>query len=476
MPATQTRRRKLKTENPEKYAELLAKERVAAKKYLLKKKKQWEEGNHTQAEIDEYNTKKEEKRRYARDYYWKIKSGQTRKSAVADSTTPKKRPKDMSPNELRKYQSNQRRAQRAALSHQKKTAIRLKDRERKNKKREEAMLARISRSSARSSDRVGHLKKSADNLNNDEYKPKTKRLAPKYTKKALNLHNSRTPEKKHPCQSFFSTKESDNMDIKEELGIQLQDFFLEDSYQQEDISKPVNNMDKESDNLDIKEELDIELQDFLLKEPGQEEEMSKPVSDMVQASDNVDIKEEELGIRLQDSILKELDQEEEMSKPVHSIMQKLQASLDAIQDEADKAKEFRKRANKDVEMLITQLAEFKKGQLVSSKEEREVLLRHIDTLKAELKVKDGSFDVLKTKLRASKAELCVVRLQLEEIHKEKQLLEHKMAEAEAKWKSSEEDYKSQITKLEVCMKDLQEQLMSARQVGITSERQKQFSK
>lgn len=39
-----------------------------------------------------------------------------------------------------------------------------------------------------------------------------------------------------------------------------------------------------------------------------------------------------------------------------------------------------------------------------------------------------------------------------------------MAEAEAKWKSSEEDYKSQITKLEVCMKDLQEQLMSARQV------------
>ncbi|KAK0054533.1 GRIP and coiled-coil domain-containing protein 2 [Biomphalaria pfeifferi] len=64
--------------------------------------------------------------------------------------------------------------------------------------------------------------------------------------------------------------------------------------------------------------------------------------------------------------------------------------------------------------------------------------------------------------RTSEIELCVMRLHLEEIHKEKQILEHKMAEAEAKWKSSEEDYKSQITKLEVCIKDLQEQLLSAR--------------
>ncbi|KAK6962102.1 craniofacial development protein 2 [Biomphalaria glabrata] len=434
MSAAQIRRRKLKKENPEKYAELLAKERAATKKYKLKKKEQWEEGNHSQAEIEEYNAKKEKERLYARDYYWKIKtqkSCQTRNSVRTTPTTSKsehekKRPKDMSPNELRKYRSSQRKAQIAALSHQKKAALRLKDRERKRKMREAAMLARISSRLAQPSDRVGRLKQSAYNLNN-ELKPKTK----KYTQTALNPLNPGTPEKKQttrkrekkqPCRSRFKTKKSDSPDIKEELGLQLEDTFLEEP-EQEDISKPVYNTLQETDNLDIKEELDIQLQDFLLKEPHQEEQNFKPI---------------------------------------HNIMQKLQASLDVVQDEAEKAKEDRKQANKDIEQLVTQLADLK-GQLASSKEERESLLRQIDTLKADLKGRDGSCDELRTKLKASETELYVVRLQLEDINKEKQTLEHKMAEAEAKWKSSEEDYKSQITKLEVCMKDLQEQLMSARQ-------------
>uniref|UniRef100_A0A2C9LBS2 Uncharacterized protein n=1 Tax=Biomphalaria glabrata TaxID=6526 RepID=A0A2C9LBS2_BIOGL len=97
----------------------------------------------------------------------------------------------MSPNELRKYRSSQRKAQIAALSHQKKAALRLKDRERKRKMREAAMLARISSRLAQPSDGVGRLKQSAYNLNN-ELKPKTK----KYTQTALNPLNPGTPEKK----------------------------------------------------------------------------------------------------------------------------------------------------------------------------------------------------------------------------------------------------------------------------------------
>nr|KAI8733544.1 GRIP and coiled-coil domain-containing protein 2-like [Biomphalaria glabrata] len=466
--ASSTYRRKLKKENPEKYAELLAKERIASIKYLQKKKKEWEEGGHSQAEVDEYNAKKEKKRQYSRDHYWKIKtqnSRQTRNSAGATLKPERdqKRPKDMSPNELRKYRSSQRKAQRAALSHQKKTAIRLKERERKRKRREAAKLARINSSPAGSSDRVGFLKQSAYNLNN-ELKPKTK----KYTQTALNPLSSRTKEKKHAtrklkkhntCLPIFNSKNSDNLEIKEELDIHLQDSFLEEPEQEEDISKPVYNMLQESDNLDIKEELSIQLEDFHFKEPHQEEEedISKPVHIIMQESEKLVIKKE-----LQYSILKELGQEEEIFQPIHNIMQKLQASLDVVQDEAEKAKEVRKQANKDIEQLVTQLTELK-GQLASSKEEREVLITQIDTLKAELKVKDGSCDELRTKLKASETELYVVRLQLEDINKEKQTFKHKMAEAKAKWKSSEEDYKSQITKLEVSMKDLQEQLTSARQ-------------
>ncbi|KAK0054529.1 GRIP and coiled-coil domain-containing protein 2 [Biomphalaria pfeifferi] len=449
--ASSTYRRKLKKENPEKYAELLAKERTASIKYLQKKKKEWEEDGHSQAEVDEYNVKKEKKRQYSRDHYWKIKtqnSRQTRNSAGATLKPERdqKRPKDMSPNELRKYRSSQRKAQRASLSHQKKTAIRLKERERKRKQREAAKLARVNSSPAGSSDRIGLLKQSAYNLNN-ELKPKTK----KYTQTALNQLSSRTPEKKqatrklkkhNTCLPIFNTKNSDNLEIKEELDIHLQNSFLEEPEQEEDISKPVYNMLQESDNLDIKEELSIQLEDFHFKEPHQEEEdISKPVHIIMQESEKL-IKKE-----LQYSILKELGQEEEIFQPIHNIMQKLQASLDVVQDEAEKAKEVRKQANKDIELLVMQLTELK-GQLASSKEEREV--------------KDGSCDELRTKLKASETELYVVRLQLEEINKEKQILEHKMAEAKAKWKSSEEDYKSQITKLEVSMKDLQEQLTSAR--------------
>ncbi|KAK6962106.1 GRIP and coiled-coil domain-containing protein 2 [Biomphalaria glabrata] len=381
MSSTSTHRRRLKIENPEKYNELLVKQRAATKKYQLKKKREWEESTHSQLEIDEYKAKKEKKRQYSRDYYWKSKTRKSNETPNSAGSTPrpahdKRRPKDMSPNELRKYQSSQRRAQRAALNHQKKTAIRLKNRERMRKSREEAKLARISSSPVASSDRVTCLNQSAYILNN-KLKPKNK----KYTQASLNLLNRRSPEKKHACQSLFNTKKLENLDIKEELGIQLQDSILEEK---EEISKPVHNMVQESDNLDIKEELDIQLQDFLLKEPHQEEDFSKPAQNLSQESDNLDIKEN-LGIQLQDSILKEPEQEEEMSKPVHNIIQ-----------------------------------------------------------------------------RSSEMELCVMRLQLEEIHKEKQILEHKMVEAEAKWKSSEEDYKLQITKLEVCMKDLQEQLTSAR--------------
>ncbi|XP_055875539.1 uncharacterized protein LOC129924514 [Biomphalaria glabrata] len=42
-------------------------------KEIQGQKKEWEEGTHTQAEIEEYMATKEKKRLYARDYYFKKK-------------------------------------------------------------------------------------------------------------------------------------------------------------------------------------------------------------------------------------------------------------------------------------------------------------------------------------------------------------------------------------------------------------------
>ncbi|KAI8787004.1 ATP-dependent Clp protease proteolytic subunit, mitochondrial [Biomphalaria glabrata] len=257
MSASTIRRRKLKTENPEKYAEFLAKEREAVKKYRQEKKRQWEEGTHTQDEIDKYNAQKEKRRQYRREYYLKIEaqtSRRTRNSIGTPNSEPqKKKPKDMSPNEYREYKTSQRRAQREALSYQKKTAIRLRERERKRKLCEAAKLAKITCSPAGPSNKVGRLKQSAYNLNH-EFKTKTKKLAMspmEYAQTALNLLNPRTPEKKqairelqrkHPCRSLFNTQESDDLDIEEKLGIQLRDSLLEVPEAEEEISKPAHNM------------------------------------------------------------------------------------------------------------------------------------------------------------------------------------------------------------------------------------------
>nr|KAI8734254.1 nuclear valosin-containing protein-like [Biomphalaria glabrata] len=255
------RRRKLEKENPETYAELLAKEREAAKKYRQEKKRHWEEGTHSQAEIEEYNAQKEKRRQQKRDYYLKSKarrSRQTKNSAgvnphTKNSEQAKKRPKDMSPNEYREYRRSQKRAQLAALSHQKKTAIRLKNRERMRKVREATKLAKIDSTPAEPSDRVGRLKQSVYNLNH-KFRAKTKKLAMspmEYAQTALNLLNPRTPEKKqairelqrkHPCRFLFNTQESDDLDVEGELGIQLQDSLLEVPEAEEEISKPAHNM------------------------------------------------------------------------------------------------------------------------------------------------------------------------------------------------------------------------------------------
>ncbi|KAI8761857.1 actin cytoskeleton-regulatory complex protein PAN1 [Biomphalaria glabrata] len=185
------RRRKLKKENPETYAELLAKEREAAKKYRQEKKRHWEEGTHSQAEIEEYNAQKEKRR--------------------------------------------------------------LKNRERMRKVREATKLAKIDSTPAEPSDRVGRLKQSVYNLNH-KFRAKTKKLAMspmEYAQTALNLLNPRTPEKKqairelqrkHPCRFLFNTQESDDLDVEGELGIQLQDSLLEVPEAEEEISKPAHNM------------------------------------------------------------------------------------------------------------------------------------------------------------------------------------------------------------------------------------------
>ncbi|GFR96813.1 hypothetical protein ElyMa_006308200 [Elysia marginata] len=127
-------RRKLKEGNPEKYQEYLLQQRERDQKRREKAKKEWEEGHHTRAQVEEHEAKKEAKRERERQRYEKKKKDcirQTRRS-IAKASTPatkeKKRPRDMSPNELRAHKSNMRQKQRQNLSRQKKTAIRAKER------------------------------------------------------------------------------------------------------------------------------------------------------------------------------------------------------------------------------------------------------------------------------------------------------------------------------------------------------------
>ncbi|KAH9514695.1 hypothetical protein Btru_023325 [Bulinus truncatus] len=174
---------------------------------------------------------------------------------------------------------------------------------------------------------------------------------------------------------------------------------------------------------------------------------------------------EELELASESAKKQTTESSENLTQQLKNLQDKykqLQSSFDAVQDEVERNKNESKQAHRDIELLINQSTELK-SQLASSKEEKENFLKQIETLKAELKVKDGNCDELKTKLRVTETELGVVRIQLEEFYKEKQILEHKMADAEAKWKSTEEDYKSQITKFEMCTKDLQDQLSVAKQ-------------
>lgn len=67
-------------------------------------------------------------------------------------------------------------------------------------------------------------------------------------------------------------------------------------------------------------------------------------------------------------------------------LQKVQASLDAAQDEAEQEKKALKMAQKDIEQLVTQLTEAK-GQMAASKEEKDHFLKQVDALSAEVKVR-----------------------------------------------------------------------------------------
>lgn len=65
--------------------------------------------------------------------------------------------------------------------------------------------------------------------------------------------------------------------------------------------------------------------------------------------------------------------------------QQLQASFDQAQDEADHERKALKTAQRDTEQLILQLTEAK-GQLISSKDERDQCFKQTEGLKVEIKV------------------------------------------------------------------------------------------
>ncbi|KAI8788352.1 nuclear valosin-containing protein [Biomphalaria glabrata] len=248
--AASIRRRKLKVENPEKYAELLVKEREAAKRYRQEKKKHWEEGSHTQAEIDEYNAQNMKRRQHKRDYYLKSKSQrsrQTRNSAVIANTPnseqEKKRPKDMSPSEYRKYRNNQKKAQLQALSHQKKTALKRKNRERMRKVREAAKLARMNRTKVRPTERVEPLQQSAHNLDQQILKNKAGKLSISDLTEQLQQQHSEYARKKK--SAFFKSVEKGFELASKELineGVNLSS--LDASSESETDSELVNYEDK----------------------------------------------------------------------------------------------------------------------------------------------------------------------------------------------------------------------------------------
>ncbi|KAK3789297.1 hypothetical protein RRG08_001687 [Elysia crispata] len=155
-----------------------------------------------------------------KERYWKKKAEQTRQTRSNANATPglsTKRSRDMSPAEYRRYRADQRRRERANLSSQKKTAIKLKRREKCRKEREEKdrHLASTSTSAKASSSR---MRQSLYNLNHEE--------------------------QSHLCRSLFQQAEPPQLDVEGELGIEATDENEHGPAAEENIPKAIHNQVK----------------------------------------------------------------------------------------------------------------------------------------------------------------------------------------------------------------------------------------
>ncbi|XP_012940760.1 uncharacterized protein LOC101860265 [Aplysia californica] len=140
MPSRSTlHRRKQKEQDPEKYQEYLQIKREKGIKWRAEERRRWETEPHTRAQVEERNRKLEVKRERSRAAYYRRKAEATRQTQnsikARGSASCRKKLKDMTLDELRTYNAMMRRKQRAALSHQKKRAIRVKETERKRQAR-----------------------------------------------------------------------------------------------------------------------------------------------------------------------------------------------------------------------------------------------------------------------------------------------------------------------------------------------------